>query len=195
MTEPDTRVQAVLSEGPGGADELKGLFIKAILSALDGLLEAESSLEVEGALPNVTVPFSFATCEVCERLGDKPALGQMAELREAAQNPEDYGYTPKNDLWAAYQSRFVNSVSTDLTAKDFKQYFLNAYDKHFQDTPVFISEYRAEGLWAESPHALRQMVDVAKGNASMLLGVALPEFQARKDRGEDAGSAGIFELA
>ncbi|CAK0827561.1 unnamed protein product [Prorocentrum cordatum] len=110
MVDPDTRVQAVLSEGPGGADELKGLFIKAIVSALDGLLEAEASLKVGGALPNVTVSFSFATCEVCKHLGDKPALGQMAELREAVQRPEDYGYAPRNDLWAAYQSRFVNSV-------------------------------------------------------------------------------------
>jgi hypothetical protein len=192
MAEPDRRIQSILHEGPGNVQKLKDLFIKAAISALDGFLEAEAAFGVEGPLPNLTVSLSYATCKACSSLGDKPALGQMAELKAAMQSPEDYGYTAKSNLWAVYQARFVNSVVTDSSAEDFEKFFLKDYSANFQGTPVFISEYHTGKLWKDKADDLSRIMGLAR-NSSLFAGIAFTQFQVRQDRGESE-EFGLFEL-
>jgi len=115
-------------------------FCKAVLSALDGMLEAEKEAGLTEGLVNFTVTFSYGICSECSEYNDKPALWQMVELRKAMQSPEDYGYTPMNDLWEAYRTRWTNSYNTANPARDIRPQFLDAYLETFTETPVFIAE-------------------------------------------------------
>jgi len=42
----------------------------------------------------------------------KPALGQLWMLEDAMRNPNKYGYTPRNDVLEAYETRFTHTAST-----------------------------------------------------------------------------------
>merc|ERR1719291_517784 len=78
-----------------------------------------------------------------------PALGQMQDFYECLKDTqkEPISYTPKNDLLAAYQSRWVNSFNTASPAPSVKQLFLDKYADIFWTSevkiPVFIGEYHS----------------------------------------------------
>jgi hypothetical protein len=167
---------------------------RAAASALDAVLDAEKELKVQGVLPNFTVTFPFKKCHGCAHFGDHPALGQMAELRAALQNPEKVGYTPNNDLWAAYQARFVNSVDTSHSFTDFRRYFLELYDGTFQGTPVFISKYRVQNVWIDLRDELQSVLKTAESGSSMLTGIAFYEFQAHGGDRTPTSTSGLFDL-
>lgn len=167
---------------------------RAAISALDGVLDAEAEVGIVGAPPNITVTFSFAMCRSCAYLGDRPGLGQMAELRGALQSPDRYGYQPKHDLWEAYQQRFVNSVSTANSAADFSKIFLGAYDENFQGVPLLIGEYHAQNLWVDQGSDLEAILEVAASGESMLTGILFYEFQVRYDLKDKDLEFGIFGL-
>jgi hypothetical protein len=167
---------------------------RAAISSLDGVLDAEAEVGIVGAPPNVTVTFSFAMCRSCSYFGDRPGLGQMAELRGALQFPDRFGYQPKNDLWQAYQRRFVNSVSTANNADDFSKLFLGAYDENFQGVPLLIGEYHAQNLWVDQGSDLEAILEVAASGESMLTGILFYEFQVRYDLKDKDLEFGIFGL-
>eukprot|EP00439_Symbiodinium_sp_Y106_P039570 s3126_g4.t2 len=134
INEPDLKI-------PGESQPKK--FSRAIISAIDGMLDAEKEAGASGNFPNFTATFSFGVCTACPGSKSKPSLGQMLELRRAMEKPEDYGYTPKNDLAKIYKSRFTNSFNTNNPATDMKPLFLDDYEALFSTTPVFIGEYHA----------------------------------------------------
>jgi len=177
INEPDLKVS-----NDSGVVAHPSVFCKAIISAFDAVLEAEKEAAVVGPLPNFTATFSYGVCYSCKNITrEVPAFGQMVALREAMRNPESVGYTPRNDLWDAYQQRFTNSVNTENPADEYKRYFQDRYDAHFQGTPVFIGEYHAP-LW-DQREDLPKIMDLSTDNSSLLFGVAFFEFQVRYDKG------------
>ena len=109
------------------------------------------------------------------------------------QTPELVGYTPRNDLWAAYKARFVNSVNTANPAHDIRHLFLNKYDELFPEVPVFIGEYHNPRT-VDQRRDLELILDIAKDEATMLLGISFFEFQVRYDKGGSEESFGMFGL-
>merc|ERR1719203_42883 len=105
MNEPDLKVPDV--DHPAEVS-------RALISAMDGMLDAELAAEVNlsAPLPNFTVTFAFSLCGRCTKHGDRPALGQMWHLRDAMLNPSSYGYVPRNNLTELYLTRFVFSFNT-----------------------------------------------------------------------------------
>jgi len=157
------------------------LFCKAIISAIDGILVAEEEAGVVGPRPNITVTFSFTICgNRCEHLGWKPSLGQMWMLRDAMQHPEKYGYKPRNDLGEVYRTRFTHSFNTGNPSFDIPGLFLEAYEKEFPDTPVFIGEYHCPNQNAQIDVA--KMLDIAR-NSALLQGISFFEYMVRYDVG------------
>merc|ERR1740121_2419944 len=77
INEPDLKMPA--SATFGGLAEIYQM-CRAIISAFDGMLEAEKEAGVTGALINFTATFSFAVCTSCELFQEKPALAQMSQL-------------------------------------------------------------------------------------------------------------------
>eukprot|EP00418_Pyrodinium_bahamense_P083834 CAMPEP_0179053940 /NCGR_PEP_ID=MMETSP0796-20121207/22532_1 /TAXON_ID=73915 /ORGANISM="Pyrodinium bahamense, Strain pbaha01" /LENGTH=200 /DNA_ID=CAMNT_0020750553 /DNA_START=1 /DNA_END=599 /DNA_ORIENTATION=+ len=78
INEPDLKAPGIASPR---------LFIRAIISAIDGMLGAEKAANVTGALPNFTATFSFGVCSECSAFATVPSLGQMWQLRDAMLNP------------------------------------------------------------------------------------------------------------
>jgi len=167
-------------------------FCKAVISALDGALDAELEAGVVGEKPVFTTTFSFGVCRKCTRFSDRPGLGQMEELRRCMRDPEAVGYKPRNDLWAAYKTRFVNGVNTANPAADFLRLFMGEYTAHFPDMPLFVGEYHSPN--GDQTHQLAKMLEVANNESSPLLGISFFEFQVRYDKGGAEKSFGIFGL-
>ncbi|CAE7945331.1 TDP1 [Symbiodinium sp. KB8] len=181
INEPDLKI-------PGESQPKK--FSRAIISAIDGMLDAEKEAGASGNFPNFTATFSFGVCTACPGSKSKPSLGQMLELRRAMEKPEDYGYTPKNDLAKLYRSRFTNSFNTNNPATDMKPLFLDDYEALFATTPVFIGEYHA-------PHVpvgqdLQKILSIAE--SSSLAGISFFEYQVRYDKGGSEMEFGMFGL-
>lgn len=182
MNEPDLKFQ----NGPFS-------FCKALVSAFDAALDAERELGIVGQAPAFTTTFSFGVCPGCTEYGDKPAIGQMVDLRSAMMQPERIGYNARNNLWEAYQARFVNSVNTANPAQDIRRLFLDLYDRQFPDTPVFIGEYHNPRT-IDQQRDLELILDIAADKTNMLQGIAFFEFQVRYDKGGSEESFGMFGL-
>lgn len=167
-------------------------FCRALVSAFDAVLDAEQEAGIVGQRPNVTATFSFGACPDCKRYGYRPAVGQMLELRDAMKHPTSVGYEARNDLWKAYQERFINSFNTAKPAHTIRRQFLDAYHVAFRDTPVFIGEYQAPNE-EDIEQDLKTILSLANDNATLLTGLSFFEFQVRYD-GEDSKKFGIFDL-
>ncbi|CAE7413481.1 TDP1 [Symbiodinium pilosum] len=181
INEPDLKI-------PGESQPKE--FSRAIISAIDGMLDAEKEAGVNGNLPNFTATFSFGVCSACSGAKAKPSLGQMLELRRAMEKPQDYGYKAKNDLAQVYKTRFTNSFNTNNPATDMKPLFLDSYEVLFPTTPVFIGEYHAPHVPAGQD--LQKIMSIARN--SSLAGVSFFEFQVRYDKGGSEMEFGMFGL-
>jgi len=182
INEPDLKM-------PGIHDPRR--FVKAVISALDGMLDAEKEVGVSGNFVNFTATFSFGVCSNCKGFTNKPALGQMCELEHAMLHPEAYGYTPKNDLSKAYHTRWINSFNTAAPAKYVRTDFVAPYEEYFTATPVVIMEYHTP-FW-NAYKDLSGIFAVAQ-NSSLLMGASFFEFQVRYDKGGTEEEFGMFGL-
>mmetsp|Transcript_116539 Transcript_116539/g.324792 ORF Transcript_116539/g.324792 Transcript_116539/m.324792 type:complete len:502 (+) Transcript_116539:46-1551(+) len=165
-------------------------FCKAVISGIDGMLDAEREAGVSGALPRITATFSFSLCPCCARLGHKPGLGQMLQLRDAMLHPELYGYAPRNDLARLLTTRFANSFNTGNRAAEIRPLFLDAYEAEFPEVPVFIAEYHCPNQ--DQRRDLRHVLRLARASP-LLLGISFFEYQMRTDEGGHL-DYGLFEL-
>jgi len=190
MNEPDLKFEGGMRGFPGEPKH----FCKALISAFDAVLSAEQEAGVEGLAPNFTVAFSFGRCAKCSGFQDKPSLGQMLELRHAMQHPHSVNYTARNDLWWAYQRRFVNSFNTQNSASEIRSLFLDEYDAHFQGTPVFIGEYHSP-VAPDQKLDLKHILDIAADRSTLLSGISFFEFQVRYDKGGGEMNFGMFGLS
>lgn len=183
--------------------EAPWLFCKAMLSAFDGVLDAEKEAGLEsGPLPDFSVSFSFAECPWCLRSGDVPAVGRMAELASAMRHPSSVSYRPRNDLWAAYRARFENSFAVNASAGLPLEgvlpqigSMLAEYERSDFEAPVFISEFAASSA-ARLGETLQDLAARSKVGAGLLSGASVLQFQAAPDPApHGAGGLGIFEVA
>lgn len=164
---------------------------RAIISAFDGMLEAEKQAGVSGPLINFTATFSFAVCRSCEFQCGKPGLAQMAQLDDAMHNPEKYDYSPKNNITAAYKARWTHSFNTANPAADVKRLFLDFYEEAFPAVPVYIAEYHLVG--ANQNEDLQQILAYAE-SSPLLLGISFFQYQVAYTKSGVEQAYGIFGL-
>jgi hypothetical protein len=177
---------------------------KMLISAFDGVLDAEKELNIVGDRPQFTVTFTFgAYGNTCGNFSSVPGLGMMANLQCAMKNPALFGYSPRNDIGAIYETRFVNSFNTQNTPSDPTtplQNFLKAYKIYFgyDSSPmdVFIGEYHRLGN--EGGNAQKDLEDIlkwAEDPSSPFIGINFFEYQVRYDKEwERERGFGMFEL-
>jgi len=189
LNEPDLKMPPTATTGgPEGPIKM----CRAIISAFDAMLEAEKEAGVTGPLINFTATFSYAICAPCTRFSGSPALGQMAQLDDAMRNPESYGYTPRNDITAAYKARWVHSFNTQNPATDLQHQFLDDYVAAFPRTPVYIGEYHRVG--ANQTEDLGMVLELAARN-DLFLGIAFFQFQVAYWKTGSEMDFGMFALA
>jgi len=194
VNEPDLKMPAGATITPGGPEEM----IKALVSALDGVLEAEKEANISGPLINITATFSFAICVTCQELNYTPGLGQMAALEDGLLHPERYGYDPRNNVSEAYRTRWTHSFNTNNPARDLEPQFFSIYRERFRDTPVFIGEYHNTFLAYLQPpltlaEDLTEVMDLAN-STELFLGISFFQFQVAYWKGGTEEHFGLFGL-
>jgi len=194
LNEPDLKMpSSATNGGPEGPKQMA----RSLISAFDAMLEAEKEAGVTGPLINFTATFSYAICAACGGFSGKPALGQMWVLDDAMHNPEKYGYTPINDISAAYEARFIHSFNTQNPATDLQHQFLDDYSAHFPTTPVYIGEYHR--VHANQTEDLDMILSLAEVNP-LFFGISFFQYQVaywKMGSEQDFGMLGLgdFEVA
>lgn len=183
MNEPDNKLGQGL-EVPRNA-------AKAMVSAIDGMLEAEIEFGFRDSdqMVNFTVPLIFARCPACSHpsidANGGLAIDFMLELHGAFHDPEAYGYSPRNDLAAFYQRRWINSFNTHNKAETIVDEFMSRYKyvPEFAATPCMIEEYHApnEVPPGEQYSDLSDMRTAVEED-HMVIGFSFFEFQKRYDK-------------
>lgn len=188
LNEPDLKMPCTADTG-----SLEGVFqmCRTILSAFDAMLDAEIEAGVKGALINFTATFSYAICSECQFFNGKPALAQMAQLDDAMRHPTKYNYTAKNDITAAYKTRFTNSFNTANPATDLAKQVLDHYPNAFPTTPVYIAEYHC--VHTNQSEDLALILHLAEEN-SLFLGVSFFEYQVAYWKAGSELAFGLFGL-
>merc|ERR1719210_2165847 len=188
INEPDLKMPA--SATTGGIAEVMQM-CRSIISSFDAMLDAEEDAGVIGPLINFTATFSYAMCFGCEWFSGHPALGQIAQLDDAMRNPAKYGYSPKNNITAAYAARFTHSFNTQNPATDIQHQFLDDYAAFFPTTPVYIGEYhRIAGNQTED---LETILELAERNP-LFLGISFFEYQVAYWKTGSEMDFGMFGL-
>jgi len=188
LNEPDLKMPP--NAVNGGADgPIK--MSKAIISAFDAMLEAEKEAGVVGPLINFTATFSYAICNSCTRFSGKPALGQIAALQDAMYHPENYDYTPRNNITAAFEARWVHSFNTQNPATDLQHQFLDDYNLAFPQTPVYIGEYHRVG--ANQTQDLSMILEMASRNI-LFQGISFFQYQVAYWKGGSELAFGMMGL-
>jgi hypothetical protein len=195
MNEPDLKFN-----DPGDSDMNPLRFCKALVSAFEGVLDAEAEVGVKGPLPNLTVTMSFGVCKGCPSNGEDPALGQMESLRRAMLDPASVNYVSRgshNRIWEIYRHRFEHSVNTANSAESFNRLFLEKYKRIFSSTPIFIAEYHspvAGPTAAAQEKDIKEIMKLAADKSNLLSGINFFEFQVRYDKGGAEMSFGMLGL-
>eukprot|EP00434_Breviolum_minutum_P016844 symbB.v1.2.014860.t1/scaffold1095.1/size138309/8 len=192
INEPDLKMPSTTTTEPGGPKHMA----RAVVSAFDGLLEAEKLANVTGELINITATFSYAVCIVCDEFSHLPALGQIATLVDAMLNPESYGYEPKNNITEAFLNRWVHSFNTNNPARDLKAQFFDHYPDTFGNTPVFVAEYHSVilqylGITLEEDLAL--VMDLVS-SSEVFFGISFFQYQVAYWKGGSEMDFGLFGL-
>eukprot|EP00933_Yihiella_yeosuensis_P033607 TRINITY_DN27276_c0_g1_i1.p1 TRINITY_DN27276_c0_g1~~TRINITY_DN27276_c0_g1_i1.p1 ORF type:complete len:747 (+),score=124.94 TRINITY_DN27276_c0_g1_i1:153-2393(+) len=195
MNEPDLKMGVKAAQASTEHNPMQ--FALAMISAVDGMLEAEKEANVTGELVNFTVTFSFTSCTECKAPAavTSPAMSQMLVLKEAFMNPQEFNYAPVNDLKAFYSTRFLNSFNTQNDVNSVKKLFISTYPTNFPSTPYFIEEYH-------DPNSVDISKDIAEMRSisllysgTLFLGFSFFEFQKRSDKLKlNEERFGMFEL-
>jgi len=213
INEPELKVA---DHGSTAVGRSQGLYTRAILSALDGCLDAERELGVlpneNGDLPPFSVTYSFAMCNECKssaagnRLAQgAPGLAQMYDVLLAglsASIPVEerpvYSplgkYVPRNDLRAAMQDRWAMGFNTQNRVGELCPLILEKYGASpLRDIPLYIGEYhdfRESAIDLESDlrtlNGYMQQSPCGDGGPS-LAGVSVFEFQTSYYKGTGDG--------
>eukprot|EP00927_Polykrikos_kofoidii_P053537 TRINITY_DN48147_c0_g1_i1.p1 TRINITY_DN48147_c0_g1~~TRINITY_DN48147_c0_g1_i1.p1 ORF type:complete len:669 (-),score=102.12 TRINITY_DN48147_c0_g1_i1:68-2023(-) len=159
---------------------------KAVVSALDGMLQAEKELGVTGNPVAFTVTYSLASPY------GEGGIGQMNHLRWCMQNPRRHAhYEPQNDVTDAYRTRWVNGYNTPMGVGA-QHGMLNHYASSSMwrkdRIPLFIGEFHAPD--SNPMYDLPAMIQPAQDSRHpYFLGFAFFEFQARYDKTGGFGPA------
>jgi len=183
---------------------------KVVVTATDGILDAEKELDIQGPKPMLTATASYALCPNCKSVHARfpglssrtPAMAFMADYYLAFKDPKGYvGYRPKNDLMGMYTSRWVNSFNTPRPAdalcvnenRVLKSYTASPLGK----VPIYIGEFHSSTLsaprWGKDIEKVKNIINDKDGGAcgkdgNPLKGANLFEYQVSYWKG--AGSEG-----
>eukprot|EP00927_Polykrikos_kofoidii_P035034 TRINITY_DN29611_c0_g1_i1.p1 TRINITY_DN29611_c0_g1~~TRINITY_DN29611_c0_g1_i1.p1 ORF type:complete len:578 (-),score=71.86 TRINITY_DN29611_c0_g1_i1:150-1763(-) len=167
---------------------------KAVISAFDGMLQAEKELGVKGNPVSFTVTYSIAA-----KWG-AGGTGQMEHLNGCMSEPKKRtGYSPRNPVTEAYRARWLHGYNTPQgSGAQFgllSKYGSSSMWKQYK-IPMFIGEYHAPGAnqMYDLPAVFKQTQ-----TRDFLLGFCFFEYQARYDKVGGFGAAyemrfGMFGL-
>jgi len=170
-------------------------WLKAIISAMDGVLSAEKEKGIEGSVSGVNMTVAWSSASRASYDGKKLAsigIYGFYDLFHAIKNPKQIAnYEPQNDVKLAYNTRWVNSVNANSNWEFISGKILPEY-KEFEPTPWFIAGFATlnqDALVAWNKD-ITTMDTLAK--SSSFLGVAIRGLQRQYEISDT--SDGLFTL-
>ncbi|CAK9087112.1 unnamed protein product [Durusdinium trenchii] len=124
--------------------------VKAVLSAMDGLLQAEEEAQVLPSDVKLTVTWSFAMRTSIDGKVQGPGTFGFQDMVAVMEDPSLVKYTPRTPmkkLREAFHSRWIHGLNTQAPwnfVSDFVTNHYKLYD-NFGGLPWFIGEYGANG--------------------------------------------------
>jgi len=189
-------------------------YVKAMVTAFDGLLSAEKKLNITawtgGKLPKISVTWSDTKyCPHAPPATDcaqAPGIGAMASVYQAVQDPSVIGYAPKNDIKGSYAARWVNSLNAFVRADQLQRENLGPASAwpSLKGVKVYLGEWTpANPINAADPgykkedlqYDLKALYSKTQPWSSQFMGVSYFEFQRAYNRPDVKDSSfGLFKL-
>jgi hypothetical protein len=199
LEEPDAAVTATIQT----CDDPKHpnrCWIRAVLSAMDGVLAAEKERGVKNGTVNFTASWSFAKLTSADGTVTGPGFFGFQDIVLGANDPWKYaGYKPVVGLDAvadAFRTRWTHSMSAEVDPESLQT---NVFDKlkslsAVKSTPWFISSFRSEQP-LKTTDKLKQEIEFLDSEAKKggaFLGVSIYQFQKSYQDAHDDN--GLFRL-
>merc|ERR1740121_1527492 len=172
--------------------------VKAMLSALDGVLAAEREAGVKVGHVRLTVTWSFGMMPSIDKVESGPGLFGFQDTIAGIANPQIANYTPRTsqqELEHAFRTRWMHGVNTQAPWSFVKQVIGSKYADRFSPIPWFIGEYGANGQPATTiQNDLEDMQTTAETEGSDFVGAAFFQFQTAHFKGGAELNFGLFRL-
>lgn len=213
---PALAIINVMNEPDFLGDDGEFNYLKAMVSAFDGIITAEKQRKVEpwtnGKLPKLTMTWSFATSslgvDVCDErhfIEDKtaecgPGTIFMIQFYRVLSDPVNtVNYNPRNsDLMDHYQKRFINSVNLFNEPAYIETALLEPYRKlsMFKDIHLFFGEWHNNPNLPFTETALRDALTKLTGPPSEppLVGASYFQYQIAYNKNGTERNFGMFAL-
>jgi len=172
--------------------------VKAVLSALDGVLAAEKEAGVDAGKVRLTVTWSFGMMESIDKKESGPGVFGFQDTVAGIADPSLAGYTPRStpqELEHAFRTRWIHGVNTQAPWSFVKEVIGENYASKFGSIPWFVGEYGANGQpGAIIQRDLEDMQQTAEKEDSVFLGAAFFQFQTAHFKGGAELNFGLFSL-
>jgi len=170
--------------------------VKAVISALDGVLAAEKEAGVDGGRVKLTATWSFALRTSIDGLVSGPGIFGFQDIAAAIKDPSIAGYEPRAslaDLGDAFAKRWVHSLNTQAPWAFVDEMISKDYAR-FGSTPWFIGEYGANGQPAARIQSDLESMLAAADRGDGFVGAAFFQFQTAYEKGGSEMNFGLFSL-
>jgi len=170
--------------------------IKLVLSALDGILAAETEAGVTAGRVRLTVTWSFAMHDALDGKFTGVTEWGFQDTATGVSNPAAVGYSPRcsrAELVHAFRTRWVHGLNTQAPW-DFVEAMIGGEESKFAPIPWFVGEYGANGQMAATIQ--RDLENIARKAQvdDMFLGAAFFQFQTAYFKGGSEMNFGLFGL-
>mmetsp|Transcript_101142 Transcript_101142/g.179552 ORF Transcript_101142/g.179552 Transcript_101142/m.179552 type:complete len:417 (-) Transcript_101142:25-1275(-) len=191
MNEPDFYENDAMCK-PAGA----WCRVKAVISALDGILTAEREAGVEPGRVKLAVTWSFAMRRSIDGTVEGPGTFGFQDMVAAVANTSLAGYkprTPLKQLQEAFRTRWIHALNTQAPWT-FVHEFVSQHYAQFEPTPWFIGEYGANGQPEATIKADLDSMQSTAAEGGSFLGAAVFQFQTAYNKGGSELNFGLFSL-
>lgn len=170
--------------------------VKAVLSALDGVLSAERDAEVEPGRVKLAVTWSFAMRTSIDGSVEGPGTFGFQDMVAAVADPSIANYEPRSSakqLQKAFSTRWMHGLNTQAPWT-FVHEFVSQHYAQFEPTPWFIGEYGANGQPEATIKADLLSMQSTASEGGTFLGAAVFQFQSAYNKGGSELNFGLFSL-
>jgi len=171
--------------------------VKAVLSALDGILAAEREAGVAAGRVRLTVTWSFGMMPSIDGKEGGPGIFGFQDTVAGIANPALAKYKPRSgqeELEHAFKTRWIHGVNTQAPWGFVKDVIAKSYAAKFSPIPWFIGEYGANG---QSAAVIRNDLEDMQRMAEQqpdFMGAAFFQFQTAHFKGGSELNFGLFRL-
>lgn len=192
LNEPD-----FLMYNPHCPDKAAWCRVKAVLSALDGLLAAERDAGISPGRVRLTTAWSFAAFDSIDGSCKKcPGYFGFHDVKAIIKDPSLAKYKPRSSSQAlneAYQKRWVNVLNV-AAPFDYVHKLISPNYGPFGTMPWFIGEYGAQGLSKAQIENDLKAIDALAATDDPFMGSCMFQFQTAYFKGGSELNFGIFSL-